>query len=74
MRHYRFPIFTDADRQIDDREGVRLPDDQTAITYGTGVIEELKRDEVPPGGYAGWRMEIRESARLVAIIPFMKPN
>ena len=55
-----------------DEDGVDLPDDDAARQYGESVISELMRDE--PEAFFGWMMQIRDGDRLLASIPFAKPN
>ena len=72
MPRYRFPIYSSTAAVVADTEGAEFPDDYTARLYGERVIADLKRDE--PDNYFGWTMEIKDGERLVASIPFYKPN
>lgn len=72
MPRYKFPLFSPAGELVTDEDGVDLPDDDVARKYGESVISELLRDE--PEGYFGWKMQIKNGDRLLASIPFAKPN
>jgi hypothetical protein len=63
-------LLTDDGRRIDDQVGVVLPTDEQAEAYAVKVVEELKQDD--PDMYGGWRMEVREKKRVVAVVPFYK--
>jgi hypothetical protein len=72
MPHYRFPVFRPSGELVAYEDGVHLPDDDAARKYGEDVISELVRHDAD--GYVGWMMQIRSSDRLLASIPFAKPN
>jgi len=50
---------TDGDRIIRDQDGLKLADVNTAITYASKAIEELRVEAlVSSDEWQGWRMEI----------------
>jgi hypothetical protein len=72
MPHYLFDVLANDGRRIDDKEGAVLPHDEEAEMYAARIVDELKRDE--PDAFLGYCMEVREGDRIVAIVPFFKPN
>lgn len=64
---------TDGDRIIRDQDGLTLADINTAITYASKAIEELRAEAlVSSDEWQGWRMEILNcSGEVVSVIPLV---
>ena len=71
MPRYRFPVFSPTGELVDDEEGVDLPDDDTVRKYGESVSRNSCVTSLKD---FGWMMQVRHGDRLLASIPFTKPN